>query len=65
MTFWEKINLKNTFIKINLQDNIKKENTLKNKYFNSVFDEYDANDFSETLEGLISNLNSKLSKLFN
>ena len=37
MTSQEKMNLENAFIKINQENNIKKGNTSKNKYFNSVF----------------------------
>ena len=44
MTSQEKMNLENAFIKINHENNIKKGNALKNKYFNSVFAEDDAND---------------------
>ena len=40
------------------------KNSLKNdKYFNSVFAENDANDFSEISEGPISNVNLKLSEI--
>ena len=51
MTSQEKMNLENAFIKINKKYNIKKGNTSRNKYFNSVFAEDDANDFSKTSDG--------------
>ena len=65
MTSQEEMNLENAFIKINQGNNIKKGNTSKNKYFNSVFAEDDANHFSETSEGPISNVNLSLSEIFN
>ena len=65
MTSQEKMNLEKTFIKINEENNIRKGNTLNIKYFNSVFAENDANDFSETSEGPISNVNLRLSEIFN
>ena len=65
MTSQEKMNLENAFIKINQENNIKKGNTSKNKYFNSVFVEDDANDFSETSEGPIFDVNLRLSDIFN
>ena len=65
MTSQEKMNLENAFIKINQENNIKKVITAKNKYFNSVFTEDDANYFSETSEGPIPNVNLRLSEIFN
>ena len=44
---------------------IKKGNTSKNKYFNSVFAQDDANEFSEASEGPITNVISRLSEIFN
>ena len=37
MTSQEKMKIENAVIKINQENNIKRENTSKNKYFNSVF----------------------------
>ena len=65
MTSQEKMYLAKTFIKINQENDIKEGNTSKNKYFNSVFAEDDANDFTEASEGSISNINSRLSEIFN
>ena len=65
MTSQEIMNLENAVIKINQENNIKKGNTSKNKHFNSVFAEDDANDFSETSEGPIFDVNLRLSHIFN
>ena len=51
MTSQEKRNLEKIVSKINQQNNIKKENTTNDKYFNSVFAKSDAYDLSETSEG--------------
>ena len=59
------MNLENTFIKINQENNFKKGNASKNKYFNSIFAEDDANEFSETTEGPIFDVNLWLSDIFN
>ena len=59
------MNLENAFVKINQENNIKTGNTSKKKYLNSVFTEDDANDFSETSEGPISNVNLRLSEICN
>ena len=65
MTSQEKMNLEKTFIKINQENNIKKVNNSKNKYFNSLFAEDEANEFRKTSEGPISNVNFRLSEIFN
>ena len=49
----EKMNFEKNFIKINQENNFKKGNTSKNKSFNSVHAENDANKFSESSEGPI------------
>ena len=65
MTSQEKINLENTFIKINEENNIKKGNNSKREYFNSIFAQDDINDFSESSQDPILNINPKFLGTFN
>ena len=48
MTTEEKMNLENTFIKNNEENNIKKGNNSKREYFNSIFTQDDVFDFCES-----------------
>ena len=44
MTSQKKLNLQKTFIKIKEENNIKKGNNSKSKYFNSIFTQDDTDD---------------------
>ena len=59
MTSREKINLENILSKINQGNNIKEEVTSKSKYFNSIFTQDDTNNFSESSQDPILNINFK------
>ena len=51
------MNLEKTFIKINQENNIKKGNNSKSKYFNSIFTQDHKDDLSESLQDPIININ--------
>ena len=57
MTSQEKMNLENTFIKNNEENNNKKGNNSKREYFNSIFTQDEINDFSESSQDPMLNIN--------
>ena len=65
MTSQEKMNLENTFIKNNEENNNKKGNNSKREYFNSIFTQDDINDFTESSQDPILNINPKFLETFN
>ena len=65
MTSQEKMNLENTFTVNNEANNIKKGNNSKREYFNSIFTQDDINDFSESSQDPILNINPKFFETFN
>ena len=64
MTSQEKMNLENTLIKVNEENNIKKVNNSKREYFISIFPQGDINDFSESSQDTILNINPNFLETF-
>ena len=62
MTSQGKRNLEKTSIKIREENNIKKGNNSKSEYFNSIFTQDDTDNFSESSQDPILNINPKFSE---
>ena len=56
------MNLEKTCMKINQENNIKKGNNSKSKYFNSVFTQGDIDNFTKSSQDPILNIDPKFSE---